>query len=50
MVFEHPLNERVRTYLRLEYLFRRFEWLLQHEHPIEHHLDRKSTRLNSSHT
>ena len=37
MVFEHPLNERVRTYLRLEYLFRRFEWLLQHEHPIEHH-------------
>jgi cell division protein ZapD len=37
IVYEHPLNERVRTYLRLEYLFRRFEWLLHHEHPIEHH-------------
>ena len=37
IVYEHPLNERVRTYLRLEYLFRRFEWLLHREHPIEHH-------------
>lgn len=37
IVYEHPLNERVRTYLRLEYLFRRFEWLLHQEHPIEHH-------------
>jgi cell division protein ZapD len=37
IVYEHPLNERVRTYLRLEYLFRRFDWLLNHEHPIEHH-------------
>jgi cell division protein ZapD len=37
IVYEHPLNERVRTYLRLEYLFRRFEWLMQRDHPIEHH-------------
>ncbi|MDI9332363.1 MAG: cell division protein ZapD [Alphaproteobacteria bacterium] len=37
IVYEHPLNERVRTYLRLEYLFRRFEWLLGRENPIEHH-------------
>lgn len=37
IVYEHPLNERVRTYLRLEYLFKRFEWLLHREHPIEHH-------------
>jgi cell division protein ZapD len=37
IIYEHPLNERVRTYLRLEYLFRRFEWLLHRDHPIEHH-------------
>ncbi len=37
ILYEHPLNERVRTYLRLEYLFRRFEWLINREHPNEHH-------------
>jgi cell division protein ZapD len=37
ILYEHPLNERVRTYLRLEYLFRRFELLFQREHAIDHH-------------
>jgi cell division protein ZapD len=37
IVYEHPLSERVRTYLRLEDLFLRFDWLLQRENAIEHH-------------
>jgi cell division protein ZapD len=37
ILYEHPFNERVRTYLRLEYLFRRFEALLQRDHPTDHH-------------
>ncbi len=37
IVYEHPLTERIRTYLRLEYLFRRFEWLMNRDHTIEHH-------------
>ena len=37
ILYEHPFNERVRTYLRLEYLFRRFELLLQRDHPTDHH-------------
>ena len=37
ILYEHPFNERVRTYLRLEYLFRRFELLLQRDHPADHH-------------
>jgi cell division protein ZapD len=37
ILFEHPFNERVRTYLRLEHLFRRFEVLVQRDHPIDHH-------------
>lgn len=37
ILYEHPLNERVRTYLRLEHLYRRFDVLLQRDHPIDHH-------------
>lgn len=37
ILFEHPFNERVRTYLRLEHLFRRFDLLLQREHAVDHH-------------
>ena len=37
ILFEHPFNERVRTYLRLEHLFRRFDVLIQRDHPIDHH-------------
>ena len=37
ILFEHPFKERVRTYLRLEHLFRRFEVLVQRDHPIDHH-------------
>ena len=37
ILYEHPFNERVRTYLRLEHLFRRFEVLVQRDHPIDHH-------------
>lgn len=35
--YEHPLNERVRTLLRLEDLFDRMDWHLQGEHPYNHH-------------
>lgn len=35
--YEHPLNERVRTLLRLEDLFDRMDWHTQGEHPLNHH-------------
>jgi len=37
ILYEHPFNERVRTYLRLEHLFRRFDVLQQRMDPIDHH-------------
>lgn len=37
ILYEHPFNERVRTYLRLEHLFRRFELLQQRTESIDHH-------------
>lgn len=35
--YEYPLNERVRTLLRLEDLFGRLYWLVEGEHPYSHH-------------
>nr|WP_207143823.1 cell division protein ZapD [Thiococcus pfennigii] len=35
LVYEHPLNERVRTFLRLEHLFAKTEHFLAGEEPLE---------------
>ena len=35
--YEYPLNERIRTLLRLEDLFDRMDWYTQGEHPLNHH-------------
>ncbi len=35
--YEYPFNERIRTYLRLEHLFRRLGHLVPREHPVDHH-------------
>ncbi|AKJ69972.1 hypothetical protein PATSB16_00320 [Pandoraea thiooxydans] len=37
ILYEYPLNERMRTLLRLEELFGRFAFFLDQEHPLEHH-------------
>ena len=37
ILYEYPFNERLRTYLRLEYLYRRLGELLTQEHPVDHH-------------
>jgi cell division protein ZapD len=37
ILYEYPFNERVRTYLRLESLFRRLLQLLAREQAIDHH-------------
>ncbi|AEG94021.1 cell division protein ZapD [Ramlibacter tataouinensis] len=37
ILYEYPFNERIRTYLRLEHLFRRLGHLVPREHPIDHH-------------
>lgn len=37
ILYEHPFNERVRTYLRLEHLFQRFDVLSKRDHPVDHH-------------
>ncbi len=37
ILFEYPFNERIRTYLRLEHLFRRLGLLMSREHPVDHH-------------
>jgi cell division protein ZapD len=36
-LFEYPFNERIRTYLRLEHLFRRLGVLVPRDHPLDHH-------------
>ena len=38
ILYEYPLNERVRTLLRLEDLFERLDFFAQREHPLEHHV------------
>ena len=37
ILYEYPFNERIRTYLRLEHLFRRLGLLVSREHPVDHH-------------
>ncbi len=37
ILYEYPFNERIRTYLRLEQLFRRLGELASREHPLDHH-------------
>lgn len=38
ILYEYPLNERVRTLLRLEDLFERLEYFAAKEHPLDHHV------------
>lgn len=37
ILYEYPFNERIRTYLRLEHLFRRLGQLIPRAHAIDHH-------------
>ena len=37
ILYEYPFNERLRTYLRLEQLFRRLGELITRPHPLDHH-------------
>ena len=37
ILYEYPFNERLRTYLRLEQLFRRLGELASRSHPLDHH-------------
>ncbi len=37
ILYDYPLNERIRTYLRLEQLFRRLVELVPRSHPLDHH-------------
>jgi cell division protein ZapD len=37
ILYEYPFNERIRTYLRLEHLFRRLGELIPRSHPVDHH-------------
>ena len=37
ILYEYPFNERIRTYLRLEQLFRRMVELVPRQHPLDHH-------------
>lgn len=37
ILYEYPFNERIRTYLRLEQLFRRLGELIPRSHALDHH-------------
>ena len=37
ILYEYPFNERIRTYLRIEHLFRRLAELVARDQPIDHH-------------
>ncbi|MDP3139249.1 MAG: cell division protein ZapD, partial [Burkholderiaceae bacterium] len=37
ILYEYPFNERIRTYLRLEHLFRRLGVLVSRDDAIDHH-------------
>ncbi len=37
ILYEYPLNERIRTYLRLGHLFERLEQLIQRDSALDHH-------------
>ncbi len=36
LLYEFPCNEKYRTYLRLEALFRRFDWFCEQDSPVAH--------------
>jgi cell division protein ZapD len=38
ILYEYPLNERIRTLLRLEDLFERLDEFAQRDHPLDHHV------------
>ena len=38
IVYEYPFNERIRTLLRLEDLYEKFNFFLQQEHAFQHHV------------
>lgn len=37
ILYEYPFNERIRTYLRIEHLFRRLTELVARDHALDHH-------------
>ena len=37
ILYEYPFNERIRTYLRLEHLFRRLSELVSRDSALDHH-------------
>ena len=37
ILYEYPFNERIRTYLRLEQLFRRLSLLMPRDTALDHH-------------
>lgn len=37
ILYEHPFNERIRTYLRLEHLLGRLAQLVERDTPLDHH-------------
>ena len=37
ILYEHPFNERTRTYLRLEHLFVRLAELVKRDSAMDHH-------------
>ncbi len=38
IIYEYPFNERIRTFLRLEDLHERFQFFLDQDHPLQHHV------------
>ncbi len=38
IIYEYPFNERIRTLLRLEDLYEKFDFFLHQEHPQQHHV------------
>jgi len=38
IIYEYPFNERIRTLLRLEDLYERFQFFLEQDHPLQHHV------------
>ena len=37
ILYEYPFNERIRTYLRLEHLFRKLNQLIARDDALDHH-------------
>jgi cell division protein ZapD len=38
IVYEYPFNERIRTLLRLEDLYEKFNFFIHQSHPLQHHV------------